>query len=77
MKELIQELEIAMEKNPDLSVLEVIDWVCERHYPTRNRCYMNHLSWDDETRHNFGWNLTNSDIHKALKEYNESRNRKI
>jgi hypothetical protein len=74
MKELLKELEVAMERNPGLSVLEVIDWVCDRHYPTRDRRYTNFLS-EQETKHNFGWDLTNSDIYKALKEYNESRNR--
>lgn len=67
LDKLCDELKIASKRNPDLSVVELIDFVCNIRYPTRkqviDRYRTVHITED--------WKLTNSDILSALKQYNE------
>jgi hypothetical protein len=66
--DLFRELGIAMNRNPDLTVLGVIELVLERQFPTRKSNV-----WDPYWNRtpNAGWEPTNGDILKALRAYNE------
>ena len=67
---LFSELEIAMTSNPDLSMFEVIKYVTDKTYSNRiiYTRYMAEYSMMTESKEE--WKLTNSDILKALKQFN-------
>lgn len=66
--ELFDLLGKAMDRNPDLSLPELLHYVCERKYPTRT--YDRYVLLEDipKTEH---WKLTNENILTALKYYRE------
>ena len=65
--DLFRELGIAMNRNPDLTILEMIDMALDRHNATRN-FYGDYLLQKQSLPK---WNPSNSDIYTALKKYNE------
>lgn len=67
--DLFRELGIAMSKNPDLTVLGVIDLALERHFPTRKANVWHPFYFRTPGA---AWEPTNGDILKALRNYNES-----
>lgn len=69
-KELFDELEIAMTSNPDLSMFDVIRYVTEKTFPNRFKYQKIIQAYDSYTEYKEHWKLTDSDILKALKQYN-------
>lgn len=77
------ELETLMAANPDLNVNQVIAVATEHCYATRAPDKLTHGNkWRKDTR-GVAWKLSNADIFRAVKKYNEmrkideSRNREI
>lgn len=64
--DLFRELGIAMNRNPDLTILEVLDLVLDRQFPTRTI-----TMFYDYRNPSPAWTPTNSDILTALRKYNE------
>ena len=70
-KELFDELKIAMNSNPDLCMFDTLRYVTEKTYP--NRIYTTRNPEDypySRTVDCEDWKLTNTDILKALKQFN-------
>lgn len=67
MNELMYELSSAMRYNPGLNVMEVIKQALELKYPTRN--YWKDIPDKKIMKHK----VSNEDILKALKQYNNMR----
>ena len=67
MNELMYELSSAMRYNPDLNVMEVIKQALELKYPTRN--YWSGFPDKKRMKHK----VSNDDILKVLKQYNNMR----
>lgn len=76
MKELFEQIEISMKKQPDLSLVELIEYVMKFKNPTKNFStnyfYINsdniHVSKSDIISK---WEPSNEDILKAFKTYNK------
>ncbi len=65
---LLQNIKEAMKSNPDLSLLGLIEFVCNRSFPTRVIEEDKLLNRECEK-----WKLTNSDILKAFQKYNATK----
>lgn len=63
-----KELVDAMERNPDLNVVDVIKMACVFHYGKAEKTVYNRRFFDDKS-----WKLTNQEIITALAKYNEMR----
>lgn len=68
--ELFSELEIAMTSNPDLSMFDVIKYVTDKSFPNRIKYVKNMENYSTTVDPVEEWKLSNSDILKALKQYN-------
>ena len=64
---MLEQLQIAMNKQPTLSVLQIINEALELKYSTRKYIF----GFDEEFEK---WKPTNHDIQLALMKYNEVRN---
>lgn len=64
--QLFKQIKAAMSSNPDLSLLELIDSVCNRTFATRN---YDHNMFDERQK----WQLSNNDILKAFESYNKTK----
>lgn len=78
MKELLKEIQIASKRNPDLSILDLIEYVTNFKYPTMKmdtEYFHNSYSrvQDDLVRITPKYNLTNYDILRAFKTYNKTK----
>ena len=62
------ELVSAMDRNPDLNVVDVIKMACVFHYGKAEKPVYNRRFFDDKS-----WKLTNQEIIIALTKYNEMR----
>ena len=69
-KQLVEQIAMAMDKNPGRCVLDIIKDACEYKYPTRTDKTFNHITNSDSTEN---WTLTNSDIYKSLVIYNAKK----
>ena len=69
MKELLEQVEIANKSHPDLSLIELIDYVCVNKYPSRDYYH----DAFDYSRKSPKWTLTNYDILQAFKQHNRLR----
>lgn len=68
--ELFSELEKAMASNPDLSMFDAIKYVTDKAFPSRIT-YIKFLdNYEPYIEMEENWKLTNSDILKALKQFN-------
>lgn len=65
-KQLVEQIAMAMDKNPGRCVLDVIKDACEYTYPTRTDKHYDIIESSVIDR----WILTNDDIFKALIIYN-------
>jgi len=72
-KDLLLEIEKAMKLNPDLSILETVEYVLDTYLPYRKKC----IAVYDKDYQIVFTRRTNSEILKALRIHNESRNRPI
>jgi hypothetical protein len=68
VKQLSEQLIVAMMKRPSNTILETINESLELVYPTRKEIP---YPYTDEKCCYEKWNLTNNDIIKALKRFNE------
>jgi len=76
MKELFEQIEISMKKQPDLSLVELIEYVMKFKYPSKNLStnyfYINsnniYVCQSDLINK---WRPSNEDILKAFKTYNK------
>lgn len=70
-KELFYELNKAMTSNPDLSALEVMEFVLDTYKPYRDKFYSEERPYEQETF--IYTRRTNSEIYKALKMFNDRK----
>lgn len=78
MKELLEEIQIASNRNPDLSILDLIEHVTNFKYSTRKMdsdYFRGSCSKfeDDFVRMTPKYHLTNYDILRAFKTYNKTK----
>lgn len=65
---LLNNIKQAMESNPDLTLIETIDYVCDHTFSTR-KYHGNKVLFDESEK----WKLTNSDLLEAFIKYNIMR----
>lgn len=66
MKELLEQVEIASKSHPDLSLIELIDYICSNKYCSS---YFNFTGQRTSYKHV----ITNHDILQAFKQHNKLR----
>jgi hypothetical protein len=71
MKELLEQVEIASKSHPDLSLIELIDYVTSTKYPTRDY-YHDAFDAQNSTKTQ-KWDLSNYDLLQAFKQHNKLR----
>jgi len=69
MEKLLTEIQVASKSHPDLSLIDLINYVCDAKYPTRDY-YHDAFEFNNSKPK---WNLTNNDLLQAFQKHNKLR----
>jgi len=69
MEKLLSEIQVSSKSHPDLSLIDLINYVCDTKYPTRDYYHENFEFNISKPK----WNLSNHDLLQAFQQHNKLR----